>query len=140
VLLSGAVASSLSALAVGDTSARVGDSFAAAGEDGWPRLDPPGPRDGVWTVRRTRGNAGMDPRDMSPFTHSPVPIGTEEQRRWEHKRITTAESPTQLFAETAVPRPSAVRIPAEVRSNALATVGLFSQRTALVATKDRTLR
>lgn len=45
--------------------------------------------------------------------------------------------PFQLFAETAVPRPRAVRIAAELRSSAFVTDGFFNQRTAWVATTDR---
>lgn len=97
VLLSGAVASSLSAVAAGDTSARIGDSFAAAAAQlpaallyltvlalvfvalpgwtiglGWTLL-------GLGTVFGMFGGLVGLPewiRDLSPFTHSPVPIGT----------------------------------------------------------------
>lgn len=97
VLLSGAVASALSALAVGDSAARVGDSFAAATAQlpaallylsvlalvfvalpawtvglGWTLL-------GLGTVFGLFGGmVGMPEwlRNLSPFTHSPVPIGT----------------------------------------------------------------
>ncbi|MGM7778669.1 ABC transporter permease [Arthrobacter sp. KNU-44] len=97
VLLSGAAASGLSAVAVGDDSARVGDSFAAAAAQlpaaltylsvlalvfvalpawtvglGWTLL-------GLGTVFGLFGGlVGMPEwiRDISPFTHSPVPIGT----------------------------------------------------------------
>jgi ABC-2 type transport system permease protein len=97
VLLSGAVSSSLSALAVGDTSTRMGESFAAAAAQlpaallylavlalvfvarpgwtiglGWTLL-------GLGTVFGPFGGLVGLPewiRDLSPFTHSPVPIGT----------------------------------------------------------------
>jgi ABC-2 type transport system permease protein len=97
VLLSGAAASGLSALAAGDASAPVSDSFAAAAAQlpaallylsvlalvfvalpgwtvglGWTLL-------GLGAVFGLFGGlVGMPEwiRDLSPFTHSPVPVGT----------------------------------------------------------------
>ncbi|MBT8162330.1 MULTISPECIES: ABC transporter permease [Arthrobacter] len=97
VLLSGAITSSVSALAVGDASARIGDSFAAAAAQLPAALvyltvlalvfvALPGWTIGLsWTLLGLGtvfglfgGLVGMPDwlRDLSPFTHSPVPVGT----------------------------------------------------------------